>query len=115
MNVRKSDEFISDVERQFEWYTVNADSEVADKYLYAVKATCQLLGQQPHIGPPGGFVHPQLQELRFFVVFRPFNRHVLFYEVVGEDVVLRRVMHGHRNLLSGLLEPPGLNEPSSPV
>lgn len=33
MNVRKTDDFIADVERQFEWYVANAGSEVADRYL----------------------------------------------------------------------------------
>jgi plasmid stabilization system protein ParE len=47
MNVRKSDEFIADVERQFEWYDVHAGSEIAERYLAAVEATCQLLGHHP--------------------------------------------------------------------
>lgn len=29
MNVRKTDEFIADVERQFDWYVANAAWEVA--------------------------------------------------------------------------------------
>jgi hypothetical protein len=36
MNVRKADEFIADVERQFRWYLANAGGEVADRYLDAV-------------------------------------------------------------------------------
>jgi len=90
MNVRKTDEFIADVERQFEWFVVNAGWEVADLYLDAVKATCQLLGQHPRLGPPGGFSHPCLSEWRFFLVFRPFNKHILFYELLKDEVVLRR-------------------------
>jgi len=46
MNVRKTDDFIADIERQFEWYAVNAGWEVADRYLVAVEATCRLLGQR---------------------------------------------------------------------
>jgi plasmid stabilization system protein ParE len=107
MNVRKTDEFIADIERQFEWYAVNAGWEVADRYLVAVEATCQLLGQHPHLGPRGGFTHHRLREWRFFLVFRPFNKHVLFYEVLADELVLRRAMHGHRNLPRQLLEPPG--------
>jgi plasmid stabilization system protein ParE len=44
MNVRRTDAFIADVERQFEWYSANAGWEVADRYLDAVEATCRLLG-----------------------------------------------------------------------
>lgn len=83
-----------------------ADWEVADLYLDAVKATCQLLGQHPRLGPHGGFSHPCLSEWRFFLVFRPFNKHILFYEVLKHEVVLRRAMHGHRDLPRRLLEPP---------
>ena len=44
---------------------------------------------------------------RFFVVVRPFHRHVLFYEIVGGEVIMRRVLHGQRHLPRRLLEPPG--------
>jgi plasmid stabilization system protein ParE len=43
MSVRKTDEFIADVERQFEWYALNANWEIAERYLDAVEATIQLL------------------------------------------------------------------------
>ena len=36
MNVRKTDAFIADVERQFEWYVVNGGWDVAYGYLDAV-------------------------------------------------------------------------------
>jgi toxin ParE1/3/4 len=106
MSLLKSDDFIADVERQFEWYAINAGWEVADRYLLAVETTARLLEQHPHLGPRGGFVHPSLRDWRFFVVFRPFQKHVLFYEVVGNNVVLRRAMHGHRDLPRRLLLPP---------
>ena len=107
MSVRKSDDFNVDVEWQFEWYAINAGWDVAERYLDAVEATCQILGQHPQLGPLGGFTHPRLRDWRFFVVFRPFNKHVLFYEVAGEDAVMRRAMHGHRDLPRRLIEPPG--------
>ena len=107
MIVRKTDDFIADVERQFEWYVVNAGWEVAELYLDAVQATCQLLGLHPSLGPRGGFTHSRLRDWRFFLVFRPFKKHILFYEILEGDVVMRRVMHGHRDLARRLLEKPG--------
>lgn len=107
MSLAKSDDFIADVERQYTWYVDNAGSDVAEGYLRAVEATCRLLEKHPLLGPRGGFNHARLREWRFFVVFRPFAQHLLFYEVVGEDVVMRRAMHGRRNLPRRLLEPPG--------
>ena len=106
MNVRKTDAFVADVEWQFEWHAVNADWSVADRYLDAVEATCHLLGRRPHLGPRGTFAHPRLREWCFFLVFRPFNKHILFYEVLTDEVVLRRAMHGHRDLPRRLLKPP---------
>ena len=106
MSVLKSDAFLADVERQFEWYVINAGWEVADRYLLAVETTVRLLEQHPQLGPRSGFTHPRLQDWRFFVVFRPFNKHILFYEVLSDNVVLRRAMHGHRDLPKRLLEPP---------
>ncbi len=111
MSVRKTDVFTADVERQFAWYAVNAGWEVADRYLDAVAATCRLLEQHPQLGPGGVFTHPRLRDWHFFVVFRPFNKHILFYELAGEHVVMRRIMHGHRDLPRRLLKPPGEGAP----
>ncbi len=104
MSVRKTDNFIADIEQQFEWYALNADWEIAGRYLDAVEATVRLLERHPQLGPIGGFNHPRLRGWRFFVVCRPFNKHILFYETSGDDVVMRRAMHGHRNLPQRLLE-----------
>lgn len=106
MSVRKSEDFISDVESLFEWYATNADWEIAERYLEAIEATCQLIGQHPLLGPNAGLTHPRLCEWRLIVVFRPFQKHILFYEIVGEDVMFRRAMHGHRDLPKRLLEKP---------
>jgi plasmid stabilization system protein ParE len=106
MSLSKSGDFISDVERQFEWYVTTASWEVGELYLDAVEATCHLLNAHPLLGPPLRATHPRLQTWRFMVMFRPFQRHLLFYEVRDTDVILRRAMHGHRNLPRRLLEPP---------
>ena len=106
MSAHKSGDFIADVERQFEWYAVNANWEIAGHYLDAVEAACQLLGRHPQLGPRAGFSHPRLRDWRFIVVFRPFQKHILFYEIEGDDVLLRRAMHGHRDLRRRLAEPP---------
>jgi plasmid stabilization system protein ParE len=79
--------------------------EVADRYAETIEATARLLEQHPQLGPCGRFSHPRLRDWRFFVIFRPFNKHVLFYETFGSGVILRRTMHGHRNLPLRLLEP----------
>jgi plasmid stabilization system protein ParE len=65
-----------------------------------------IVGETSAAWPQAGFGHSRLLERRFFLVFRPFHKHVLFYEVDGENVVMRRVMHGRRDLPRRLREPP---------
>jgi plasmid stabilization system protein ParE len=77
VNATKSSGFIADVERHFEWYAINANWDVAERYLVAVEAACRLIGQYPNLGPLGNFSHPRLRSWRFFVLFRPFQRHLL--------------------------------------
>ena len=107
MNVRKSDDFIADAELQYQWYAERAGWEVADRYLAAIASTCALIERQPLLGPGAGLTHPRLAAWRFFVVVRPFRRHVLFDEIIDGEVIMRRVLHGHRNRPKRLLEPPG--------
>ena len=107
MSVFKSEDFISDVEQQFQWYVIQAGWDIAGRYLTAVEAAGELLGQHPQLGPRAGFSNPRLRDWRFIVVFRPFQKHILFYETRGGDVLLRRAMHGRRDLPRRLLEPPG--------
>src|ERR1700739_1837258 len=104
MSVNRSDEFLADIEREYEWYTLKANLEIAERYLDAVQSTVRLIELYPQIGPIGNFVYSRLNGWRYFVVVRPFNRYVLFYEIAGETVILRRVMHGYRNLPRRLLE-----------
>jgi len=110
MNLRKADDFIADVDRQFEWYVLNADWETADRYLATVEATCALLGKHPFLGPRLKSKHPRLQDWRFFVLFRPFNKHIVFYELVADELVMRRSMHGNRDLQRRLTEPPSTEQ-----
>jgi plasmid stabilization system protein ParE len=107
MTVRKTDYFIADAELQYQWYAEHAGWEVAERYLAAVESTCALIGRQPFLGPVAALTHPRLAGWRFFVVLCPFHRHILFYELSGNEIILRRVLHGHRHLSQRLLEPPG--------
>ncbi|HEY5233772.1 MAG TPA: type II toxin-antitoxin system RelE/ParE family toxin [Verrucomicrobiae bacterium] len=56
MSARKSGDFIADMERQFEWYAVNADWNIAERYLAAVEAACQLLAKHPLLGRSRDFL-----------------------------------------------------------
>lgn len=49
---------------------------------------------------------PLLRNWRFFLVSRPFNKQILFYEVLAGELVLGRALHGQRDLPRRLLETP---------
>ena len=61
MTVRRAESFIADVERQFEWYAVEAGWGVAERYLTAVEATCKLPGAYPLLGSTIDSKHPRLR------------------------------------------------------
>jgi len=107
MTVRKSDYFIADVELQYQWYAENAGWDVADRYLNAIASTCALIERTPMLGPVATFHHPRLAAWRFFVVLRPFHRHLIFYECRNDEIILRRALHGQRHLPQRLIDPPG--------
>ena len=86
---------------------MNAGWQVADRYLVAIEATCALIGTHPLLGPQAGFKHPRLSVWRFFVVLKPFHRHVVFFEVAADGVEIRRVRQGHRDLPRRLQEARG--------
>ena len=107
MNVRKSDDFIADTELQYEWYAKRAGWDVADRYLAAIASTCAVIEGRPFVGPTARLNHSRLVGWRFFVVVRPFQQHVVFYEILEEEVIMQRVLNGRRNLPERLLDPPG--------
>jgi hypothetical protein len=106
MNVRKTDDFIADVERQL--------NGTASTLTGAWRIFTSMRWKPPVICLAGNRIlalaaasHTRVcASGAFFLVFRPFNKHILFYEALTDEVVLRRVMHGHRDLPRRLLAPP---------
>ena len=115
MSVLKSDDFIADVERQFEWYAVNAGWEVADRYLTAAETTARLLEQHPQLGPRGGFTHPRLRNWRLFVVFRPFKSMSCFTKWLAMMSCCAGQYTATVICQSGCLSHPVVNEQTSPA
>lgn len=107
MSAARTPHFLADVELAYEWYALNAGLEIAERYLGAIEATCALIALHPRIGPEAGFANPRLAAWRFHVVMRPFHRHLVFYEITGGHAILRRTMHGQRDLPRRLREEPG--------
>jgi toxin ParE1/3/4 len=111
--VRKSDCFLADLDAQFRWYEAEAGEGVALRYLRAVDRTVEGLAQQPDLGRPRHFAHPELHGLRSCLVAKPYRRHLIFYRYDEATLDLVRVMQGARDLPRRLRQPPGAEEDDS--
>jgi plasmid stabilization system protein ParE len=109
MNVVRADWFHDDLDRQFDWYVMNADIQTADRFFRAVETTIEFLRANSEAGPVRRFAHPELQGFRFLPVMGRFSRFLIFYRVRG-DLIVERLMHGYRDLARRLLEPPGIDD-----
>jgi plasmid stabilization system protein ParE len=102
-----TDDFPADVFEQAQWYARQRDEALAMDYAQAVQATLELIASHPHLGTPCAFPEPKLAGLRFYLVEKPFQRHLIFYRVSGEQLVAFRVVAGVRDLPRRLLDTPG--------
>jgi plasmid stabilization system protein ParE len=107
LRVVYTDDFPVDVAEQVRWYARQRDELLALDYARAVQATLEFLAQHPNLGMLCTYPEPQLADLRFYLVEKPFNRHLIYYRVSGEDLVAFRVVPGARDLPRRLLDPPG--------
>ena len=92
---------------QARWYFRQRDEALALDYARAVEATLEFLAEHPHLGTLCAYPEPQLAGLRFYLVEKPFNRHLIHYRISGEELVAFRVVPGARDLPRRLLDPPG--------
>ena len=75
-----------------------ASPRVAERYLDAVRMTCETLAGRPLSGRRLSTNIARLKELRRFPVHRPFQKYLIFYQpaVAGIDVV--RILQGARDI-----------------
>jgi plasmid stabilization system protein ParE len=104
--IRRSDWFIGDLEHYAAWYQSEASWEVAQSYLRAVSATLTFVANMPGVGRAARFSSPALRDLRFCLVERPFQKHLMFYRHDETTLYVERVIHGSRDLQRRLTQPP---------
>lgn len=105
--IQQSDDATEDLRLQSTWYDVNAGKDIAERYLSAFVESAHQLARHPDLGRKLHFRHPQLAHLRSFPFLGAFRKHLIFYRVEGDVLVVFRVLHGMRDLPRRLLEPPG--------
>lgn len=100
-------EALLDLDLQYEWYADKAGEDVAERYLRAFHETKELLCRQPDLGRIRRFRDRRLAQLRSYRIEGSFEKHLIFYRVEDDALIVFRVLHGVRDLPRRLLEPPG--------
>jgi toxin ParE1/3/4 len=97
---------LADIALQTDYYALRENTALAERFINEVKATVRLLAGHPWIGKKTDYSHPKLAGIRFFLVRKPFDKHLIFYRVCGDTLDIVRVVHGLRDLPRRLLDPP---------
>jgi toxin ParE1/3/4 len=86
-----------DILRQYEYYLIEADDEVAVRFLIAVQSTIARVCGQPGIGAPKVLRNLKLAGLRSSPV-RSFSDIRVYYLVSEQTLRVVRVLHGRRDI-----------------
>jgi toxin ParE1/3/4 len=95
--VHLSDLALSDILEQFEWYKLSSGQLLAKRWDAAVTSALLRIERNPKSGAPCHFDAPELQGLRRMAITR-FPRHLIFYQLKGDEIIVLRVIHGARDL-----------------
>ena len=87
-----------DIAKQYKWYARHANRDVAEEYYDAFLAAVTLLELQPGLGVAQDFGIKRLAGLRWLVMVRPYDNHLIFYKYDSEVLRVVRVIHGARDL-----------------
>ncbi len=107
LTIQRSGEASLDVQLQSNWYDVHAGKDIAERYLVSLVETLQILAVQTDLGRIRQFRSRRLARLRSFHIRGSFQKHLIFYRVENDTLVVFRVLQGMRDLPRRLLEPPG--------
>ena len=88
---------IADILAQADWYEMQANQKLAARWERAVSATVLALAKTPHAGARCTFKAESLRGTRRMPVHR-FPSHLVFYQVVEQQLHILRVVHGARDL-----------------
>jgi plasmid stabilization system protein ParE len=92
LRVIRRPKFLVDLDDAYRW--IARDSPAAgERLLVAIRATVDRLIQFPMTGTPRDAFAPGLRSVRV----RPFQ-HLIFYQVVQDQLMLIRLFHGARSL-----------------
>ncbi|MEO7715837.1 MAG: type II toxin-antitoxin system RelE/ParE family toxin [Capsulimonas sp.] len=94
----------SDLIEIADYLTDNADAETVHQVLYAIRQSFTLLTEMPGVGALRAYASPELQALRMWAVPK-FPNYLIFYDTDEQTVIIRRILHGARNIEILLSQP----------
>lgn len=105
LRVVQTPESLADIALQAEYYADRENVALAQRFIEAVTGTVRLLASHPWLGKEADYEHPELVGVGFFLVRKPFDKHLVFYRVSGSTLDIVRVIHGLRDLPQELTNP----------
>jgi toxin ParE1/3/4 len=97
--LRLSEAAAVDINEQADWYEEKSDWKLAERWSKAVTSAVLRILKNPHLGAPCRFSPAELHGIRR-VPISGFPKHLVFYSVEANDVLILRVLHGARDLES---------------
>ena len=94
-----------DLDDQAYYLAVQANSDIAHRFLFAAHETFTLLAKKPEIGWRPRLKHADLSSLRIFRV-SGFQRMLVLYRPLSNGVEILRVVHSSRNIQALLRREP---------
>lgn len=88
---------VADIFAQADWYEAQANLKLAMRWEKSVSVAVLRLAKTPYAGALCRFESPELAGTRWFSI-PGFPKHLLFYQVRGNSILILRVVHGVRDL-----------------
>ncbi len=97
--VTLSEAAVSDILDQSDWYTLQSGPKLARRWEQAVSNAIVRISRNPRIGAICSFKTAELRDVHRSTI-QKFPKHLLFYQLQGDQLVVLRVIHGARDLES---------------
>jgi toxin ParE1/3/4 len=97
LRVRLSDAAVSDILGQSDWYREQADHELSRRWERAVQTALLRIARSPRSGALCKFKAEELGKVRRVLV-TGFPKHLIFYRLHRDELLILRVIHGARDL-----------------
>lgn len=99
LRLRLSEAAAGDILEQSDWYAQQADVRLSQRWEKAVSSTLLRLLRYPRSGASCSFSSRELRRVRRMPV-PGFAKHLIFYTIENDKLLILRVVHGARDLES---------------